>query len=132
MWMCILFLGHCIKWPCAVRAFYGEIRRKAGESSTRMLTASALVQAFRYVLTWCSGHDWKEMFEQMNQGRQDAISGLAVHGQQLGLLRQPGSPGTPGKRRRGKEPPEPEGITELLLGRKTPLGTQIIRSRIKI
>ena len=45
------------------------------------------------------------MFQQMNQGRQDAISGLAVNAQQLGLLQHPPSdePGTPPPAKRRKK-----------------------------
>ena len=53
-------------------------------------------------------------------GRQDAISGLAVHGQQLGLLRQPDPQS---KRRRFKQRPPgnaEDTEVELLLGRATP------------
>ena len=114
-WMCVLFIGHCIKWPGAVREFYAEIRRAAKAISPPALTAGTIVQAIRVVLKWCSGQEWKEMFAQLNQGRQDAIAGAAVNGQQLGLSSQ-GSTNT-AKRRKTPESAV-EGGTELLLGRQ--------------
>ena len=77
-WLSTLFLGQCIKWPCAVREFFAQIRRAAGATSPPTLTAATFVDAWRSTLLWCSGHEWTDMFGQMNQGRMDAISGLAL------------------------------------------------------
>ena len=114
-WMCVLFIGHCIKWPGAVREFYAEIRRAAKAISPPTLTAGTIVQAIRVVLKWCSGQQWKEMFAQLNQGRQDVVSGAAVNGQQLGLLSQ----GRTNTAKRRKTPESAvEGGTELFWGRQ--------------
>jgi hypothetical protein len=98
----ILFLGHTVKWPPAVRHMAALVRQDRALilSERRYLHGSdGLVRLYRAVIEWCAGAQRGAMFARMNRGLQDAQTGLAVNGQHLGLLERV-VPSSPAKRAR--------------------------------
>ena len=80
-WLVSVFLAQAIKWPPSVRHFYSFLREHGNA------TAENFVDAFHGAAKWSSGRKWSTMFARMNSGLQDAQTGLAVNGCQLGLLK---------------------------------------------
>ena len=76
------FLAHCIKWPPLLRHW----RVRTADS----VSARDLVLSYVELLKMADGRKWPVMFSGMNVGRSPvAVSGIVVHGIQMGLLRRP-------------------------------------------
>lgn len=116
----IVFIGHLIKWPPAVRQ-WSELNKNVLE--TKSVSAELLVSRLRALLRWCDGKRWPAMFERMNAvGLMDAQTGLAVYAGRLGLIaRVQTAPKTKRIRSKGpdkpSEPQRPRDGTVLALGR---------------
>lgn len=83
------FIAHAIKWPWAVQHFLGKTQRVSDSSVTAdelRIAAEALTCAFLATVAEASGCPNKEMFDRLNSGRMHASTGLAVQGQELGVI----------------------------------------------
>jgi hypothetical protein len=79
MALALLFLAHTMKWPPAVN-YFEELLRSRWPS-----TAEDLRALYRQVVEFCDGKDWPVMFERMNFGLMDSVTGVNNNAKFLGL-----------------------------------------------
>jgi len=83
------FIAHAIKWPWAVQHFLDRTQQVSDRSVTAdelQIAAEALTCAFLATVAEASGCPNKDMFDRLNSGRMHASTGLAVQGQELGVI----------------------------------------------
>ncbi len=81
----LLFLGHMIKWPPAVRHILELIQRKGTAVSQ---TAAGLVDLHRQVLRWADNKPFKSMLRRMHSARMNLTTGLIPSSKDVGLIAQ--------------------------------------------
>lgn len=84
--MTFILLAHGIKWPPAVRYFYSLCKNALVGPNADV--AVALIDNLIKTLRACSGRAMKNTHAAMSPGRMNAVTGLLVVSQNLGILRR--------------------------------------------
>ena len=84
-----LFIAHAIKWPWLVTAFLertSSVSELPVTAEGRGAVARQFTDALLEVAEFASGCPMKDMFDRMNSGLGNAVTGIAVQGQEVGVI----------------------------------------------